>query len=51
MHGIIQQIVFGYFELYILLFQTIKSDILTAQKIVNYSIYENIFPLKKRSVH
>ncbi len=33
-HGIIHQIVFEYFDLYFLLFITIKSDMKTAQKIV-----------------
>ncbi len=32
MHGIIIQIVFGYFDLNFLLFNTIKYDMKTAQK-------------------
>ncbi len=46
MHGIIHKIVFGYFNLYLFLFITIKSQMATAQKIVNNLINENIFPLK-----
>ncbi len=38
------QIVFGYFDLYCLLFITIKGDMNTAQKIVINLINENIFP-------
>ncbi len=45
-HGIIQQIVFGYFDLYFLLFITIKYDVKTAEKIINNSIKENRLPLK-----
>ncbi len=45
-HDIIHQIVFGYFDLYFLLFITIKYDMKTAQKIVNNSIKENRLPLK-----
>ncbi len=40
-HGNIHQIVFGYFDLYFLLFITIKYDMKTAQKVVNNSIKEN----------
>ncbi len=50
-HGIIHQIVFGYFDLYFfLLFITIKYDMKTAQKIVNNSIKENRLPLKVTSL-
>ncbi len=45
-HGIIHQIVFGYFDLQILPFITIKYDMKTAQKIVNNSIKENRLLLK-----
>ncbi len=47
---IIQQILFGYFDLYVLLFITIKLDMKTAQKVVNNLINENIFPLKVSSL-
>ncbi len=43
MHGIIQQIVFGDFDLYFLIFITIKYDMKTAEKIVNNLIIENTF--------
>ncbi len=44
-YGIINQIVFGYFDLYSLLFKTIiKSDMKTAKKIISNLINENIFP-------
>ncbi len=49
-HGIINQIVFGYFDLYFLLFITIKYDMNTAQKIVNNSIKEHRLPLKLNSL-
>ncbi len=49
-HGIIHQIVFGYFDLYCLLFITIKYDMKTAQKIVNNSIKENKLLLKVSSI-
>ncbi len=49
-HGIIHQIAFGYFDIYFLLFITIKYDMKTAQKIVNNSIKENILPLKVSSL-
>ncbi len=45
-YNIIRQIIFGYFDLYLLLFITTKSDMKTAQKIVNNLINENIFLLK-----
>ncbi len=48
--GIIHQIVFGYFDLYVLLFITIKYDMKTAQKIVRYSIKENRLPSKVSSL-
>ncbi len=48
-HDIIHQIVFGYFDLYFLLFITIKY-MKTAQKIVNNSIKENRLPLKISSL-
>ncbi len=37
---------FGYFDLYFLLFITIKYDIKSAQKIVKNSIKEKTLPLK-----
>ncbi len=40
-HGIMHQMMFGYFDLYFLLFITIKYDMKTAQKIVKNSIKEN----------
>ncbi len=40
---------FGYFDLYFLLFITIKRDILSA--IVNNLINETIFPLKVNSLN
>ncbi len=51
-HGVIHQIVFGYFGLYFLIFITIKydMDMKTAQKIVNNSIKENILSLKVSSL-
>ncbi len=49
-HSIIHQMVFGYFDLYVLLFITIKYDMKTAQKIVNNSIKENRLPLKVSSL-
>ncbi len=49
-HGIIHQIVFGYFDLYFLLFITFKHDMKTAQKIVNNLIKENRLPLKVSSL-
>ncbi len=49
-HRIIHQIVFGYFDLYFLLFITIKYYMKTAQKIVNNSIKENRLPLKLSSL-
>ncbi len=49
-HGIIHQIMFGYFDLYFLLFITIKYNMKTAQKIVNNSMKENILPLKVSSL-
>ncbi len=49
-HGIIHQIVFGYFDLYFLLFIRIKYDMKTAQNIVNNSIKENRLPLKVSSL-
>ncbi len=46
-NGIIQQIVFRYFDIYIFKpFLNIKSDMKTAQKIVNNLINESIFPFK-----
>ncbi len=45
-NGIIHQIAFGWFTLYVLLYITIKSDMQNVQKIVNNLIYENIDPLK-----
>ncbi len=41
---------FGYFDLYFLLFITIKYDKKTAQKIVKNSIKENRLPLKVSSL-
>ncbi len=41
-----QQIVFGYFDLYFLLFKTIKSYMKPTQKMVNNLINETIFPFK-----
>ncbi len=38
------------FDLYFLLFKTIKSDIKTVQKIDNNLINENIFPLQISSL-
>ncbi len=49
-HGIIQQIVFGYIDVYFLLLITIKYDMKTAHKIVNSSIKENRLPLKVNSL-
>ncbi len=49
-HRIIHKIVFGYFDLYFLLFITIKYDMKTAQKIVNNSMKENRLPLKVSSL-
>ncbi len=50
MYGIIDQIVFEYNDLYVLLFIIIKSDMKTLQKIVNNLIDENIFPLEVSSL-
>ncbi len=50
MDGITHQIVFEYFDLYFLLFITIKYDMKTAQKIINNSIKENRLPLKVNSL-
>ncbi len=50
MCDIIHQIVFGYFDLYFLLFITFKYDMKTAQKIVNNSIKENRLPLKVKLI-
>ncbi len=50
LHSIIQQKVFGYFDLYFLLFIIIKYDIKTVPKIVNNSIKENRLPLKVSSL-
>ncbi len=41
---------FGYFDLYFLLFITIRNDMKTAQKIVNNSMKENRLPLKASSL-
>ncbi len=49
MHGIIHQIVFGYLDLYFLIFISIKYDTKTAQKMVNNSIKENRLSLKVSS--
>ncbi len=49
-HGIIHQIVFVYFDLYCLLFITIKYDMKNAQTRVNNSIKENRLPLKVSSL-
>ncbi len=38
---------YGYFDFYVVLFKTIKSDLKTAQKIVNNLINENVFPLNQ----
>ncbi len=46
----IQQLVFGDFNLYVLLFITIKRDMKTAEKIINNVINENIFLLKISSL-
>ncbi len=43
-------IVFGYFDLYFLLFITIKYDMKTTQKIVNNSIKEKRLSLKVSSL-
>ncbi len=43
------QIVLGYFDLYFLLFITIKYDMKTAKKIVN-NLIENRLPLKVSSL-
>ncbi len=48
-YAINYQIVFGCFELYLLIFINIKSDMKTAQKIVNNLINKNTF-LKTRCV-
>ncbi len=50
LHGIIHQIVFGYFYFYFLLFITITFDMKTAHKIVNNSTKENRLPLKVTSL-
>ncbi len=42
MHGIFHQIELGYFDLYVVLFITIKCDMKTPEKIVNHVINENI---------
>ncbi len=47
MHGIFHQIVF---DLYIVLFKTIKIDMKTAQEIVNNLINEICYPLKDSSL-
>ncbi len=44
-HDIIHQTVFGYFDLYLLLFKTITSDMKAAQKILDNLINEHIFLL------
>ncbi len=49
-HSFIHQIVFGYFDLYFLLFINIKYDMKTEQKIINNSIKENRLPLKVSSL-
>ncbi len=49
-HVIIHQMMFGYFDLYFLLFITIKYDMKPAQKIAKYSIKENRLPLKVSSL-
>ncbi len=49
-NGIIHQIVFGYFDLYFLLFITIIYDMKTEQKIVNNSIKENRLSLNVNSL-
>ncbi len=41
---------FGYFDLYVLLFIAIKYDMKTSQKIVKNSIKENRLPLKVSSL-
>ncbi len=43
-HGIIYQIVFEHLDLYVLLYNTIKCDMKTEEKVVNNFIDENIFP-------
>ncbi len=45
-HSNINQPVFGYFDLYFVPYINIKSDMKTAEKIVNTIINENIFPIK-----
>ncbi len=49
-HGIISQIVFWYFDIYLLYIITITNDMKTAQKIVNNFINENIVAFKIRSL-
>ncbi len=44
------QIVLGYFDLYLLLFMTIKYDMKIAQKIVNYLINGTTFTLKDQLI-
>ncbi len=42
--------VFGYFDLYLVPFNTIKSDITSEQKIVNNLVNKHIVILKARSL-
>ncbi len=46
----IHQIVFGCFDLYVLLSKTIKSDMKPAQKIINNLMNKNRFHLKISSL-
>ncbi len=43
-------LLFGYFDLYFLLFITVNGDMKTVQKIVNNLRNENIFPLNIHSL-